>query len=111
MYMYMYTPGVCASSSFYFSHLLTFTRIAPAKQLPVSQCQGNCGGEILQAMMDIADPTKHPEFKGTVGFVDSHPLEHSPGSSGGHYGHDALTYMNVGEAMGAAMVKLLDSRK
>lgn len=79
--------------------------------LPVSSCTGNCGGEILQAMMDIADPTKHPEFKGTVGFVDSHPLEHTPGSSGGHYGHDALTYMNVGEAMGEAMVKLLDSRK
>ena len=75
--------------------------------LPVANCTGNCGGEILQAMMNIADPTKHPEFKGTVGFVDTHPLEHTPGSSGGHYGHDAYTYMNVGEAMGAAMVKLL----
>lgn len=29
------------------------------------------------------------------------------GSSGGHYGDDAYTYMNVGEAMGNAMVKLL----
>ena len=37
----------------------------------------------------------------------THPLEHSPGSSGGHYGDDAYTYMNVGEAMGTAMVKLL----
>ena len=75
--------------------------------LPVANCTGNCGGEILQAMMNIADPTKHPEFKGTVGFVDTHPLEHTPGSSGGHYGKDAYTYMNVGEAMGAAMVKLI----
>ena len=37
----------------------------------------------------------------------THPLEHTPGSSGAHYGGDAYTYMNVGEAMGAAMVKLL----
>ncbi len=29
------------------------------------------------------------------------------GSSGGHYGDDAFTYMNVGEAMGEAMVMLL----
>jgi len=61
-------------------------------------------------MINIADPTKHPEFKGTVGFVYSHPLEHSPGSSGGHYGKDAYTYMNVGEAMGTAMTKLLGSK-
>ena len=47
------------------------------------------------------------EFKGTIGFVDSHPLEHTPGSSGAHYGKDAYTYMNVGEAMGKAMAKLL----
>ena len=78
--------------------------------LPVANCTGNCGGEILQAMMDVADPTKHPEFKGTVGFIDSHPLEHTPGSSGGHYGKDAYTYMNVGEAMGKAMVKLFDTK-
>jgi len=32
---------------------------------------------------------------------------HTPGSSGGHYGDDAYTYMNVGEAMGTAMIKLL----
>eukprot|EP01044_Picomonas_judraskeda_P007245 COSAG03_NODE_768_length_5947_cov_22.170361_6_plen_129_part_00 len=29
------------------------------------------------------------------------------GSSGGHYGDDAYTYMNVGEAMGKAMAALL----
>ena len=28
--------------------------------LPVSACGGNCGGGILQAMMNVADPTKHP---------------------------------------------------
>jgi len=65
------------------------------------------GGLILDAMENVADPTKYPEFKGNVAAVYTHPLEHSPGSSGAHYGKDALTYMNVGEAMGKAMVGLL----
>ena len=50
------------------------------------------------------------EFKGNVAAVYTHPLEHTPGSSGGHYGHDAYTYMNVGEAMGRAMVGLLQKQ-
>jgi len=29
----------------------------------------------------------------------------------GHYGHDAQTYMNVGEAMGEAMVKMLKAEQ
>lgn len=65
------------------------------------------GGLILDAMEAVADPTKYPEFKGNVAAVYTHPLEHTPGSSGGHYGKDAYTYMNVGQAMGAAMVGLL----
>ena len=31
--------------------------------LPASACTGNCGGEILQAMLNVADATKYPEFK------------------------------------------------
>ena len=65
------------------------------------------GGLILDAMEAVANATKYPEFAGTVAAVYAHPLEHTPGSSGGHYGHDAYTYMNVGEAMGRAMVGLL----
>ena len=51
--------------------------------------------------------SQYPDFKGNVATVYTHPLENSPGSSGGHYGGDALTYMNVGEMMGKAMVMLL----
>ena len=65
------------------------------------------GGLILDAMEAVADGTKYPAFKGNVAAVYTHPLLHSPGSSGGHYGKDAETYMNVGQAMGAAMVGLL----
>ena len=49
---------------------------------------------------------KHPEFKGNVSTVYSNPLSMG-GSGNGHYGGNAETYMNVGEAMGAAMVELL----
>ena len=64
------------------------------------------GGLILEAMEAVSNGTKYPEFKGNVATVYTHPLEHTPGSSGGHYGKDAQTYMNVGEAMGQAMVGL-----
>jgi len=57
---------------------------------------------------------KYPEFKGNVASVYSHPRSkggHSGGHSGGHYSGNAETYMNVGEAMGRAMVELLGKTK
>eukprot|EP00041_Stephanoeca_diplocostata_P041888 m.9342 g.9342 ORF g.9342 m.9342 type:complete len:467 (-) comp6888_c0_seq1:258-1658(-) len=69
------------------------------------------GGLILDAMEAVANATKYPEFAGDVAAVYTHPLMHSPGSSGAHYGGDAETYMNVGWAMGQAMVKLLQGDK
>lgn len=65
------------------------------------------GAKILEAMFAVDGKSgKHPEFKGNVAAVYTHPLS-AGGSSGSHYGGNAETYMNVGEAMGAAMVKLL----
>ena len=65
------------------------------------------GGKILNAMLTVdSDSGKYPEFKGNVAAVYTHPLSKG-GSSGGHYGGNAETYMNVGEAMGKAMVELL----
>jgi hypothetical protein len=64
-------------------------------------------GQILDAMLAIdGESGKHPEFKGNVAAVYTHPLSKG-GSSGGHYSGNAETYMNVGEAMGEAMVNLL----
>jgi hypothetical protein len=52
----------------------------------------------------------YPEFKGNVATVFSNP--HSQGgSANGHYGGNAKTYMDVGLAMGAAMVELLEATK
>ena len=65
------------------------------------------GGKILDAMMEVDGKSgKYPEFVGNVASVYTHPLSKG-GSSGGHYGGNAETYMNVGEAMGRAMVELL----
>ncbi len=53
---------------------------------------------------------KYPEFKGNVATVYTHPLSKG-GASNSHYGGNAETYMNVGEAMGKAMVKLLETEE
>ena len=61
---------------------------------------------ILDAKFALSDPAKHPELKGSVATVYTHPLSMGS-SSNAHYGGNAKTYMNVGLAMGEAMVKLL----
>ena len=69
------------------------------------------GGKILNAMLAVDGKAgKYAEFKGNVASVYTHPLSKG-GSSGGHYGGNAETYMNVGEAMGKAMVELLKANK
>jgi hypothetical protein len=69
-------------------------------------------GLILDAMLAVDGTSgKYPEYKGNVAAVYTHPLLNTPGSSGGHYGGDAKTYMNIGEAMGEAMVKMLQAQR
>jgi hypothetical protein len=69
--------------------------------------QGSKGGDgkILDAMEAVAK-NDDPELKDKVAFVYTHPLSKG-GSSSGHYSKNPETYMNVGEAMGKAMVELL----
>jgi len=69
--------------------------------------RGSKGGDgvILDAMESVAN-SEDPELKGKVGFVYTHPLSMG-GSSSSHYGGNPETYMNVGEAMGKAMVELI----
>jgi hypothetical protein len=62
-------------------------------------------GKILDAMQAVA-LSDDPELEGKVAFVYTNPLSKG-GSSSGHYGGNAETYMNVGEAMGKAMIELL----
>ena len=53
---------------------------------------------------------KYPEFRGNVTTIYTHPLAQG-GSGNGHYGGKAEVYMDVGEAMGRAMVELLKGAK
>jgi hypothetical protein len=63
-------------------------------------------GKVLAAHLAVSDPAKHPEFKGTVATVYTNPMAQG-GSGNGHYNGNAEVYMDVGEAMGKAMVDLL----
>ena len=62
---------------------------------------------ILDAQLAV-DGTigKYPEFKGNVATVYTHPLNQG-GASNSHYNGNAQTYMDVGVAMGEAMVRLI----
>jgi hypothetical protein len=65
-------------------------------------------GKILRGQLAVDGRTgKYPEFKNNVATVYTHPLSQG-GASNSHYGRNAETYMNVGEAMGKAMVGLLN---
>ena len=63
-------------------------------------------GLILDAMFAVSDAEKYPQFEGDVATVYANPLSMG-GESSGHYGGHAETFMNVGEAMGEAMVTLI----
>lgn len=68
--------------------------------------EGN-GGKILDAHFAVDAATgKHKEFKGNVATVYSNPLSNG-GSGDGPYNGNAGTCINVGEAMGRGMAKLL----
>ena len=66
---------------------------------------------ILEAQLAVdGNSGKYPEFKGNVATVYAHPLSHG-GASNNHYNGNAETYMDIGEAMGKAMVELLKGSK
>ena len=65
---------------------------------------------MLEAQLAVdGESGKYQVFRGNVATVYAHPLSRG-GSANGHYGGNAETYMNVGEAMGKAMVKLLEGK-
>lgn len=72
--------------------------------------QGSTGptGLVLEAHLAVDGSSgKYAEFKGNTATVYTHPLAQG-GSGNGHYGGRAEVYMDVGEAMGQAMLKLLE---
>jgi hypothetical protein len=68
---------------------------------------GGNGGKILEAHLAVDGTSgKYPEFKGNVATIYTNPMAQGGGGNG-HYGGKAEVYMDVGEAMGKAMVELL----
>jgi hypothetical protein len=71
---------------------------------------GGAEGQILDAQLAVDGRTgKYRQFKGNVATVYSKPFCHG-GASSGHYGGNAETYMDIGEAMGQAMAELLGTK-
>ncbi len=69
---------------------------------------GGNEGHILNAKLAVDGGSgKYPEFEGNVATVYTHPLSQG-GASGGHYGNNGRTFMDVGLGMGEAMVRLLE---
>ena len=65
---------------------------------------------ILDAQLAVdGEAGKYAAFKGNVSTVYTHPLSMG-GASNSHYNGNSETYMNVGIAMGEAMVKLLGAK-
>jgi hypothetical protein len=72
---------------------------------------GGNNGKVLDAQLAVDGTSgKYPEFQGNVATVYTNPLSLG-GSGNSHYNGNAETYMNVGEAMGRAMVELLKESK
>ncbi len=72
---------------------------------------GGNEGKVLEAQLAVdGNSGKHPEFKGSVATIFTNPMAQG-GSGNGHYGGKAEVYMDVGEAMGKAMVDLLKVKK
>ena len=74
------------------------------------------GLKIAKAQLAVSgDKGKYPEFKGNVKSVDARrfwqPSRRSPGGGGHHYNGNALTYLDVGNALGKAFVELHEQKK
>jgi alpha-galactosidase len=69
----------------------------------------------LSLMKAQAAVAEHAEFKGNVAFVGTkafwRPVEASPSGQGYHWNTNAETYWLIGEAMGQAMLTLLNASR
>lgn len=75
---------------------------------------GEAARKVFDAQMAVSDPEKYPEFAGTVLSIDTRKMAR-PGnkSPGGRdiYKGNAATYLEIGDAMAEAMVKLRTARE
>ncbi|MCH7229087.1 sialate O-acetylesterase [Haloferula sp. A504] len=70
---------------------------------------------VESAQLAVADPAKHPEFKGSVFTTDTRPFWRdasvSPNDQGFHWNFNAESYFLIGKAMGEGMTSQLEDRQ
>lgn len=89
-----------------------------APSLPVVVAAVGFGGtnmnantrKVFEAQMAVGDPEKYPEFSGSVKSIDTRQFVRSAAGHGSCYNEDAATFLEIGEAMGNAMVELIKDR-
>lgn len=65
---------------------------------------------VFDAQMAVADAARYPDFAGNVVALDTRPMCHPPEESPGgrdRFGGNAESYLEIGEAMAAAMLGLI----
>ena len=71
--------------------------------------------KVRAAHMAVGDEAKYPEFAGNVLSFDTkpffHPVEQTPGGRTCHYSESAESFLEIGEAMGHAMLALTKDKK
>jgi len=68
------------------------------------------GDKVLEGQLAVDGASgKYPDFKGNVTTVYTHPMAQG-GAGNGHYNRNAEVYMDVGEAMGKAMLEMIKSK-
>jgi autotransporter-associated beta strand protein len=71
-------------------------------------------GSLVAGQGNVGDPTKHPEFTGTVTTVKTTQFDYGnlqgASNEGYHWNWNAQSYFNIGESMGNAMMALLPSK-
>jgi hypothetical protein len=67
--------------------------------------------KLMEAQLAVADPKKHPEFKGTVAGVETRdfqkPQSESPSKQNYHWFRNWETYYQIGHAMAEAMIPMV----
>jgi hypothetical protein len=69
--------------------------------------------KLIEAQLNVANPTLHPELAGTVATVDTRRFDFGRllgvNDEGYHWYFNGETYFNIGESMGLAMMSLLQT--
>jgi len=83
---------------------------APALPVVVTAV-GFGNGKVHDAQMAVGDPAKYPEFAGNVKSIDTRPFVRPSNGKPDFYFGNAETFLEIGEAMGQAMLELTKQKK